>query len=344
MTRNQTVTADAAFALGAGQGVYDRVLNMSEAQAFAIMSRLSGEIHAGTRTQRIAGAEQVREAALQQMNTAEDKSRGLWFSVMGQNRELDGNGHAADLDSEDYGLLIGVDGRLGNGWRLGLFGGGSSGEVSLGGQDATGDSDTLYLGAYASQRWNALSLNLGLGYGWGKVQTERRQVVGQILTAGYDISSVLAFSELGYRLRFQGHWLEPYGGVSWVALRNDSAREHGGSAALRIESQDSGIGFSTLGLRGGTDIPMAEVSARLNGSLGWKYTFEDRRPASHQAFMDGGDAFTIHGAPLARHTAELTMGGSVRVSANSTLGLSYQSEFASKIERQSLQLDWALRF
>ncbi|MBU2872428.1 autotransporter outer membrane beta-barrel domain-containing protein, partial [Marinobacter salexigens] len=343
MSHNQTVTADAAFTLGAGHGVYDRVLNMSEAQAFAAMSRLSGEIHTGTRSHQISGAEQVRHAALQRMNGAQDPSRGLWFSVLGQNRELDGDDHA-DLDSEDYGLLIGVDGQLGNGWRLGLFGGGSTGEVSLGGQDAASDNETLYLGAYASQNWNALRLNLGLGYGRGAVETERRQVLGQTLRADYDVSSLLAFSELGYRLAFGGHWLEPYGGVSWVSLSSDSAQEQGGSAALRIDSQNSDTGFSTLGLRGGTDVAVGESQVNLHGGVGWKYAFGDRQPESRQTFVDGGSRFTIQGAPLARHTAEVEVGVSVQVSSDSTLGLSYQGEMSRDADSQGVSLDWALRF
>ena len=113
---------------------------------------------------------------------------------------------------------------------------------------------------------------------------------------------------------------------------------------MRIDSQDSDTGFSTLGLRGGTNVAVGESRVNLHGSVGWKYAFGDRQPESRQAFVDGGSRFTIQGAPLARHTAELELGASVEVSPAATLGVSYQGEFAGDDDSQSVNLDWALRF
>lgn len=345
MSRNQRSTATGVFTQGAGKAVFDQVLNMSERQAFAAMDALSGEVHASARTVLLDSASQVRSTLLQRARSTErSEGQGVWFELLGGRMNLDGNSNAAALDSDEQGLLLGIDKRLNNGWRVGLFGGASYSDFDVNDRTSSGESDNYHFGIYAGQNWDQLSLNLGLGYTRSQLETKRGEVLGQTLRDDYDTDSLQAFAELGYRIERQGYWLQPFANIAWVNLRNEASEERGGSAALRIKAHDTATGSSTLGLRSGTDISVGGTTANLYGSLGWKHGFGDLEPDSRHAFFEGGSSFTIHGAPLARNAAEVEVGAAFQVTPESTLSVSYQGEFASNARDQGVRLNWGVRF
>lgn len=345
MSDNQVATADAAFTLGAGNEVYDRVLNMSEAQAHLAMNALSGEIHASVRSRFVDSTNRISAAALQRMYLAErSEGYGAWVELLGGSLDLDGNRNAASLNGDDYGLLVGVDTQLESGWRVGLFGGGSYSDFDIESRASNGVSDNLHLGAYASNTWSQLSLHLGLGYSHFQLETERHDVLDQELFADYDATGLQGFVELAYRIDRDSHWLQPFVNLSYIALDNETATERGGSAALLIQDHDTGTGFSTLGMRSGMDFVVGDTDATLHGSLGWKHGFGDIEQESRHAFASGGDGFTIHGAPLAENGVEFETGVAFRMSNSSTLGLRYRGNFANEARSQDVRLHWELRF
>ncbi|MNT35630.1 Extracellular serine protease precursor [compost metagenome] len=94
-------------------------------------------------------------------------------------------------------------------------------------------------------------------------------------------------------------------------------------------------GFSTLGLRGKTTFTVNGTDMIVKGTVGWRYAVGDVRPTVTQSFT-GGSAFEISGAPIARNQAVLDLGVGARISRNTTVGLSYNGQFASGMTDQGV--------
>ena len=104
--------------------------------------------------------------------------------------------------------------------------------------------------------------------------------------------------------------------------------EHGGIAALDVESSDTDVTFTTIGLRASTDFAVGGVAATARGMLGWRHAFDDTTPLSTAAFATGS-AFSVAGTPLARDAAVLEAGLDFAMTRSASLGVSYDGQFGN---------------
>src|SRR5690606_21947199 len=132
------------------------------------MDALSGEIHASTQAGLLESSSQVRDATQRRLLAPE--GNGFWLEPLGGKLEQDGNDNAAGFDSDDRGLLAGIDGELDNGWRLGAFAGSSRGDVEVSRRAASANTDSLHAGVYAVKHWDQVTLQLGLSNSWHDVE------------------------------------------------------------------------------------------------------------------------------------------------------------------------------
>src|SRR5690606_24911951 len=115
--------------------------------------------------------------------------------------------------------------------------------------------------------------------------------------------------------------------------------ENGGSAALEVQRDDSDVGFTTLGVRGGA----ALSAVHLYGSLGWQHAFGDINPESRNA-LTGGEAFTVYGTTVADNAAVVEAGVNMHLSENANLTLGYTGQFGGGNHAQTGQLRVDVRF
>ena len=336
-TRNQCATGGGAFSLGPGNTVYDRILNMTEAEAAAALNALSGEAHASAQSVLIQNARFVRDAALNRARVAAEsqpvQGRHLWAHVFGAAGKIDGDGNAAGIDNNEFGFLGGTDGLVLDTWRIGLLAGYGRTDFDVGGRASSGDSDNGHLGLYGGTQWGAIGARFGLASTWHWVETERTSL-GETLAGDYDARTIQAFAELGYRFSSRAGSFEPFANAAYVGHRADGFTESGGAAALIAAGSDSDTGFTTLGLRAATAFALGQGMISLHGSFGWRHAFGDIVPESVNAFQ-GGTAFTVFGTPIAKDTAIVEAGLELLVSPGATLGLGYTGDFADDARTQS---------
>ena len=88
-------------------------------------------------------------------------------------------------------------------------------------------------------------------------------------------------------------------------LRTGRIDERGG-AALRARGQDTGVGYTTLGLRasGAFTLGRAAATARASGAGAMRWEIRRR----HRRSDLRGDAFTAAGVPIARNAALIEAG------------------------------------
>jgi outer membrane autotransporter protein len=369
-TRNQIAAAGGVNSLGWGNAVYDTALNLSAGQARHAFDQLSGEIQASAQTALLEDSRFVRDAARDRLRAAQaapGASRTavaaygahagpeqaaatrpgplFWTSVYGSWGKSDGNGNAAALDRSSNGLLMGMDGEVGD-WRLGLLTGYGQSRFDTSDPSASGSSNNYHLGAYGGTAWGNLSLRTGAAYTWHEIDTKRSVAVAGLADSHksrYHGGTFQAFGELAYAAQINGVRVEPFANLSHVRLRTDGGSEQGGATALRSDKSADAITFTTLGGRGEHAFELGSARAALSGSVGWRYAAGDTTPAATQRFA-GGSAFTVEGVPVARNSAVIEAGIGLALTRNAALSISYMGQLSSSAQDHGGRASLSVRF
>jgi outer membrane autotransporter protein len=173
-------------------------------------------------------------------------------------------------------------------------------------------------------------LRFGAAYSLHDIETARSVAFpgfAESLTADYDAETAQAFGELGYRIDTAGASFEPFAGAAYVNLHTDGFTEEGGAAALTSSGTNTGVAFTTLGVRASTVVPLGGREASLHGMLGWRHAFGDTTPLSRLAFA-GGDSFAIAGVPIGEDAAVIEAGLDLAITREASLGISYSGQIA----------------
>ena len=192
-TRNQRATGQGIESL-AGGALKNAVVLLDAPAARAAFDRLSGEIHASTRSAlidedrflRVATNDRLRDAldgvssANMQVvhggdGDANPGERGaIWARAFGAWGQFwDGKRNAADLDRSTSGLFIGADAPLASQVRVGALAGYSRTRVDVDDRHSSSDSDNYHLGLYAGAKWDSLALRSGVAYTWHRIDSSR---------------------------------------------------------------------------------------------------------------------------------------------------------------------------
>lgn len=364
-TSNQWNTAGALSTLtqnGPSLALYNSLLVLSAPQAREAFNQLSGEVYPSVQSNLIAGSTQLFNVLNQRMQRAfdndslpipplamslvqqpEQPNNGVWgqtFSSWSRTRD---NGNAGKLDGNTTGFLLGADRTLADhNVRVGGYFGYSRGDYDVDSRRSSTDTDNYHLGLYAAAQQNAFSLRGALGYTWHKIEGERNvdfSGFSDRLKSDYDANSLLAFTEAGYRFGQPAMNVEPFINLSWIRLHTDSFREDGGAAALSVRNETMNTFYSTLGMRGVTELPK---NVNLYGSLGWQHAYGDKNTSSRMAFA-GSDAFITQGQAVDEDVMVGDIGVSVQLSRAATLDVGYQGQLGqdTRINSVNANLRWS---
>lgn len=346
-TPNQNATADGAT----DTVVSDALLNSPSFEAArSALDQLSGSALASAKGALLYDSRYSRDLAIDRLRNAfctagagqprerDGRSNGdtcangrvAWGQTWGGWGHTNGNGNAGGIDRDSAGFVMGVDVPAGT-WRVGVLAGYSRGRYKVDDQNARSDTDDYHLGVYGGTQWDRLALRLGGVYTWHDIDSARDVNVGAVgggMKADYRASTAQAFAELGYRLGDDRATLEPFVNLAYVNLHTDGFTETGGLAALRSRGGDTATTFSTLGLRGSTQIGSGSVDATLRGLVGWRRAYGDITPQSRVSFQ-GGDVFTISGVPLGKDAVVIGAGLDLHVTSRVTASVAFDGQFGS---------------
>jgi outer membrane autotransporter protein len=352
VTRNQKAAGEGVESLGIGNGIVDAIIQLDTASALDAFDALSGEIHASASGQLLEDDRFVREAALDRLRAAEQGKQGdtgLWMRGLGSWGTFDGDGNAATFDRDIGGFVVGADNEFSSDVTVGLVGGYSRSTFQVGdSRRSSGNSDNYQLGLYGGTQWGNLALRAGTVYTWHELETSRSVDFAGFsdrLEADYSARTAQVFGEFAYRIEtgdmpVGALAFEPFANLAYVNLATDSFSENGGAAALTGQDENSGVTFTTLGVRASTQVS-AVMSAR--GTLGWQHAFGDTTPTSDLSFT-GGSAFTVAGVPIQRDAAVIEAGVDFTITPSATFGLSYNGQFASDANDQSVHANLNVKF
>ncbi|MEN4217992.1 autotransporter outer membrane beta-barrel domain-containing protein [Serratia marcescens] len=362
---NQWNTAGALSTLaqsGPSLALYNSLLLLSAPEAREAFNQLSGEVYPSMQSNLIAGSTQLFNVLNQRMlrlfdndslpipplamslvQPAQAQNSGVWgqtFSSWGKNS---GNGNVGKLDGNTTGFLLGADRKLADhNVRIGGYFGYSRGDYDVDSRRSKADTDNYHLGLYAAGQQDAFSLRGVLGYTWHKIEGKRNvdfSGFSDRLKSDYDANSLLAFTEAGYRFGQPEMNVEPFINLSYIRLHTDSFQESGGAAALSVRNETMNTFYSTLGVRGVTELPK---NVSLYGSLGWQHAYGDKNTSSRMAFA-GSDAFVTQGQAVDDNVMVGDIGVSVKLSHAATLDVGYQGQFGAdtRVNSVNANLRWS---
>ncbi|ENN8392789.1 autotransporter domain-containing protein [Serratia marcescens] len=362
---NQWNTAGALSTLvqnGPSLALYNSLLLLSAPEAREAFNQLSGEVYPSMQSNLIAGSTQLFNVLNQRMlrlfdndslpipplamslvQPAQAQNSGVWgqtFSSWGKNS---GNGNVGKLDGNTTGFLLGADRKLADhNVRIGGYFGYSRGDYDVDSRRSKADTDNYHLGLYAAGQQDAFSLRGALGYTWHKIEGKRNvdfSGFSDRLKSDYDANSLLAFTEAGYRFGQPEMNVEPFINLSYIRLHTDSFQESGGAAALSVRNETMNTFYSTLGVRGVTELPK---NVSLYGSLGWQHAYGDKNTSSRMAFA-GSDAFVTQGQAVDDNVMVGDIGVSVKLSRAATLDVGYQGQFGAdtRVNSVNANLRWS---
>lgn len=360
MTPNQIATAQGADSLPANSPVWTAIAMLPDApSAQFAFDQLSGEIHASAKTALLEDSRFAREAALDRLRSAlggtgttsglaEQEMEGgttLWARGFGSWSHWDSDGNAATLSRDIGGLFVGGDSEIFDNVRFGLMGGYSRSSLNVSDRASSGTVGSYTLGAYAGGEWDAFSLKGGLAHSWHSLDTSRSVAFtgfSDSLSASYNARTFQAYTEAAYTVNYGAARIEPFANLAYVNLSTDAFTETGGAAALTASGQSVTATFTTLGLRGETELDFGGVATTLSGGIGWRHAFEDTPTSTHS--FAGGNAFTVAGVPLAGDTLVLDAGLEIDLTDNAKFGLGYSGQVGSGLSDHGVRVSLAAQF
>ncbi|RZT42274.1 autotransporter domain-containing protein [Cupriavidus agavae] len=337
------------------------------------LNQLSGEIHASLKTGLLNDSRQVRDTAvarIRQAGCSPDVGPGIeagtprptpgtadtctagrwqpvgWVRVFGDWGTTDSDGNAAELKANTGGMLIGTDVNVFDTWRVGALAGYSHGTFKANDRSSSADTDSYHVGIYGGTQRDRLGLRLGSSFTWHEIDTDRSPTFpgfNEHHKSGYDGRTMQVFGDFGYQLTFSQGTLEPFLGVAYVNLHNESFDETGGVSALIGDSETTSTTFGTVGVRGARAVNLGSLQGTVRGTLGWQHAFGDVVPTSTLAFR-GGTPFVIAAVPVARNAALIELGLDAKIKKNTTLSFSLAGQFGGGANSQTVQATLRTRF
>ena len=265
----------------------------------------------------------------------------FWAQGLGGWGHSDGDGNAASLTSRFGGFLSGVDARFAESWRAGFAAGYVRTDLHANDRASSAGIDSVQLGAYATGRLGAFNVRGGGSYSFDDIDASRG-----IFFPGFTDQTKArlhgnvgqVFGEVGYGMALGNFALEPLAGLAYVHLRNGSFNESGGAAALTGSATHENMGYSSLGLRLASIMPLANGTVLVpRATLAWQYAFGDVTPSAALAFQGTGTAFSIAGVPVARNSALVDAGFDWRFTPQAKLGVSYLGELAANAQTHAIK-------
>lgn len=280
-------------------------------------------------------------------NLNDPNARGrLWLQALGSYGKVDGSHGGSDLEQRTGGAVMGLDWALGSDWRLGVLGGYSRTRLDATGLD--GQVGSWHAGVYAVRQSGPLALRLGAAYSAHDGDSKRDvgfNGFSERLKGDYDADSQQAFAELGYALGSGRFSAEPFANLGYQRYHRDAYREKGGTAALAVDSDTQDNVTSTFGVR------VAHLGQLDNGmsltpraSLGWRHVYGTVDTTTRQAFIAGGDAFSVEGSALDRDSLVVEAGLELGLSATQSVSLGYNGELGSNSRNHAVMGQWQLKF
>lgn len=332
-TVNQRATAAAIAGLGAGNPVFEEILQQSVPGARTAFDAFSGEAHAEALGVVAALPQSARQAMLARL---EDPLAGvgLWGDARHLSARRTGDGNAAGFSQGTAILIGGVDALPHPDLRVGLAGHYARTRLSVAERGSSADIESFGLGVYGSWRHENWRLRGGADVAAHGVDMVRQVAVGTLLGTGYSAYpgwTAGAFGRIGYQVQAGGVEIEPFVGFSYLHGHVEGFAESGLGAANLFSS---GSSFSRteaeIGVRiGAVHLLDNGVTVRPSLALGYRRRIDGGAPAATHRF-EGGAPYSVHGVDPGAETATVEARVDIGIDRDVDAGFFYRGSWSGR--------------
>ncbi|MFV0482194.1 MAG: autotransporter domain-containing protein, partial [Campylobacteraceae bacterium] len=360
LTYNQNSVAG-ALDTAKDSTIGNTILTMSEANVRNALDSLSGEIYASTNTILFTNANFLRKVVLSHMiynnstcynnedgaticNNNKDIEYKDWISLWGRDTNIDSNNNYADVDSNSFGFLVGLDNLQYDNTLFGIALGYEKTKIRVDNRYSKNNMDTMHLSIYANKEYKPLSIRGGLGYSFSVADVNRDiPFMSESAKAKYHAQLAQVFTEVYKPISISKEaTITPYLQLAYMYLYTNSFTESDATYSnLKVKGRDDQVLLSTLGLRSIYDITQ-QLSLELN--LGWQYAALDIRGESDNRFATGSDTFNIRGGSLGRNSGIVDLGIIYNLTSDLYFNLIYKGELTRKLQEHSTTFRVNYRF
>jgi outer membrane autotransporter protein len=272
----------------------------------------------------------------------------FWAQGFGAWGKFNSDGNAASVSRNLAGFISGADMRVGGNGRVGFAAGYTGSQNNTDGRGSA-NVDTGHVAAYGGWSFGALNLRGGADYAFHTISTDRSIVFPGFFDrafANYDGSTAQIFGEAGYGFALANIALEPFAGGAWVRVHTDAGAERALLAGLNFASADFEVGYSTLGIRAASVVPLANGMVLIpRASAAWQHAFGSVAATDVLAFQAApASPFTISGVPIARDAALVEAGLDLALNAHATVGVSYTGQLANSVADHAAKGKFSWKF
>ena len=130
-----------------------------------------------------------------------------------------------------------------------------------------------------------------------------------------------------------------------MRVKIDGAAERGGLAALDVAGTMFETGYTTLGIRAASIVPLAADMVLIpRATLAWQHAFDSVTPSNVLALQAAPVPFAISGVPIARDSLLAEAGLDLAIGRNATIGVSYTGQIASNVQDHAAKGKFSWRF
>ncbi|MDF2688056.1 MAG: autotransporter outer rane beta-barrel protein, partial [Microvirga sp.] len=272
----------------------------------------------------------------------------MWAKAIGSWGSTDASAVSHGMERSTAGLVFGVDAGLGTPYRLGLAAGYFSTDLSMGSLGASGNVESLHIGAYGSASFDRLNLRGGLAYAHHEVDMTRSFAFtgfSGTMRSGSGVDSLQAFGEIGYEIPLSENViLEPFAGLAHVHIASRGVLEEGSVVAVTGDVHSFDTTYTTLGARLIATIPTERGNLTFKGLLGWRHAFGDVVPKATFSYVGDGRPFMISGAPIDKDSLVMEAGLNWEVSKKVTLNVTYAGTMGRRDQEHTVRAGLNIRF
>jgi outer membrane autotransporter protein len=272
----------------------------------------------------------------------------FWAQGFGAWGRFNSDGNAATVRRDLAGFFTGIDMRVAGDGRVGIAAGYTGSRNNLTDRGAA-NVETAHIAGYGGWSFGAFNLRAGGDLAFHAIATDRTINFPGFFDrtfANYNGHSGQIFGELGYGFALANIAVEPFAGAAWVRLKTDAAAERGGAAALNFAGTTFETGYTTLGIRAASMVPVGHDMILIpRASLAWQHAFDTVTPGAVLAFQTApAIPFTISGVPIARDSLLAEAGLDLAIGRNATVGVSYTGQIAGNVQDHGAKGKFSWKF
>ncbi|WP_270384791.1 autotransporter outer membrane beta-barrel domain-containing protein, partial [Acinetobacter guillouiae] len=257
------------------------------------------------------------------------------------------NAKMHDYNVQRQGLALGADTTLGD-WAIGITAAINTKDLNNK-NNAKAKIDNYQFGIYTGTQIDQINFRFSGTLGRNEVKSRFNDQNDGQFNAKYNGRTYQLNAEMGYALQHNNLYMEPFIGVAYDYLENDSIQQSNGYYSLNSEKTNIDRVSSTVGL----DISQKwnvwdTTSLSLNASLAWQNRLKNNDKAGKLTFISNnsliaGDAGYLD-VPNNQNTGIINFGFNVDIANTHGFSVNYEGQFAKKYSENGIRLQYGYKF